>query len=282
MISPDLEGWYALEGFSNREVLRQLAEIDPVEKLSVTKIPLVTVNIAQRISCLSVGQLWLWCNVTRGAMSQILRIRSLHTLDVLNIRGPGRLANFGKAKNLRVFRANCGMSESDLLEIARCETLCELAAQSAVLSHASVSAILALPNLTALDLEGTRFDDNMAKRVSQSELLTSLDIGATKVTRKGLEHLVQMEQLRSLDLWANELKETDLRLLVNLPNLEYLSLGNYDDATPLNSSDITQLILDCPRLKRVWLDGIPLESGQRAALEAKLDYLRITLFSDVA
>lgn len=86
-----------------------------------------------------------------------------------------------------------------------------------------------------------------------------------------------MKQLGSLDLWATDLKERDLWLLVYLPNLEYVSLGNHDEMPPLNSELITQLLLDCPRLKRVWLDGINLEPTQKKALEAKLDSLRITL-----
>lgn len=282
MISPDSNGWYSLEGDLSPEIIRQFSEVALLEKLSITKIPLITVKLAQRLSCLRVRQLRLWCNITRRAMRQVIRMPGLHTLDVLCVSGPSYLANFRDAQDLEIFRASHGMTDSDLLEVTQCARLRELAAQNAELSHASMSAILSLPGLTSLDLEATRFDDNMAKRTSRSKTIKSLEIGETRITRIGFEYLVQMEQLHSLDLWATDLKERDLRLLVNLPNLEYVSLGNHDEIPPLNSKDITQLLLDCPRLKRVWLEGINLEPAQKEALEAKLDSLRITLPSDVA
>lgn len=49
-----------------------------------------------------------------------------------------------------------------------------------------------MPNLTALDLEGTRFDDKMAEKISRSTTIGSLDVGGTRLTRAGLAHLVTM------------------------------------------------------------------------------------------
>jgi hypothetical protein len=246
-----------------------------IERLSLTKIPLLTVKLAQRLSPLHVKQLWLWCDVTRRAMRHIVQLPGLRVLDVLCIRGPGTLANFKKALDLEVFRANHCMTQADLFQVAQCTRLQELGAQGAKLSIESLCAILSLANLTTLDLESTCFDNRMAKRLSRSRTIKSLDIGATRIQRDGLVHLVQMEQLESLDLWATELDETDLRLLLNLPKLKYLSLGNHDGLAQLNSEKVTQLILECPSLKQVWLDGIRLEPGQKNALEAKLDSLRV-------
>lgn len=282
MISPDSSGWYSLEGDLSPELIRQFSEIALLEKLSITKLSLMTVKLAQRLSCLRVRRLWLWCNITRRAMRHVIRMPGLHTIDVLCISGPSCLANFRDAQDLEIFRANYGMTDSDLLEVTQCPQLRELAVQNAELSHASISAILSLPGLTSLDLEATRFDDHMAKQTSRSKTIKSLEIGATRITRIGLEHLVRMEQLQSLDLWATDLNERDLRLIVNLPNLEYVSLGNHDEISPLNSRDITELLLGCPQLKRVWLDGVNLEPTQKNDLEAKLDSLRITLPSDDA
>lgn len=276
MIAPDSSGWYSLKRGVEPDIVRQLEQVAPVERLSLTEIPLITVKLAQRLSCLRVERLWLWCDVTRRAMRHVIQLPGLRVLDVLRIRGPGALGNFSKAQHLEVFRANHYMTENDLLQVTQCTHLRELGAQNAKLTSASLSAILALPRLASLDLEATRFDDGMAKRVSRSKTIAFLDIGATHITRVGLEHLVQMEQLRSLDLWATALNEDDLRLLLNLPNLEYLSLGNHDDLPSLNSGEVTRLILESSSLKRVWLDGIQLEATQKEALEARLDSLRMT------
>lgn len=280
-ISPDSSGWYKLEGSADPAIVQQLAQVGPIEKLSLTKIPLITVKLARRLAGLPVTQLWLWCDVTRRAMQQVIQLPGLRVLDVLSIRGPGRMAGFRAAADLEVFRANVYMTEVDLLQVTQCTQLRELGAQNAELSYKSMSAILALPSLMSLDLEATRFDDKMAKQTSRSKTIQSLDVGGTRITRIGLEHLVQMEQLCSLDLWATAPNEMDLRLLLSLPNLEYLSLGNYDGLPPLNAFEITKLLLDCPSLKRVWLDGIPLEPSQKQALESKLDSLRITSVGDV-
>lgn len=280
-ISPDARGWYSLEHDVDPEVIRQLEQLVPIEKLSLTKIPLITVELAKRLSGLRVEHLWLWCDVTRRAMRHVVQLPGLRELDVLCMRGPGELANFRKARDLEIFRANHYMTEEDLFQVTQCESLRELGAQNVELSLASISAILSLPSLTSLDLEATRFDDRMAKRTSRSKTIKNLHVGATRITRTGLEHLVRMEQLSSLDLWATALNELDLRLLLNLPNLEYLSLGNYDGLPPLNSDEVTRLILECPSLRRVWLDGIQLQTTQKEALEARLDSLRVTSLSDV-
>lgn len=279
-LAPDQQGWYRVESGLTSETIQELVAVSPVEKLSLTHIPLVTVELAKRLTLLPVEWLWLWCNVTRPAMKYIVQIPELRTLDVLNIRGPGQLANFKKARHLEVFRAHHCMTAQDLLQVAQCAGLREIGAQNAELTFSVISAFLALPNLTALDLESTRFDDKMAKRLCRSKTITSLDLGATRITRTGLEHIVLMTQLRSLDLWATDLNEADLRLLSNLPHIEYLSLGNYDGLPSLDSDAITSLILDLPSLKRVWLDGVRLEANHRKALESKLESLRVTSFGD--
>ncbi len=275
-IAPDSSGWYAFEREVSPEAIRELAQLPLVEQLSLVRAPLLTVRLARRMACLRVEHFWLWCNVTRRAMRYIVEMPGLRRLDILSIRGPGQMANFGRAKNLEVFRANHYLTEADLFQVLQCGQLKELGAQGAELSRAAMSAMLALPHLTTLDLEATRFDDGMARQVSRSRSIVSLDIGGTKITRSGLEHLVQMEQLRSLDLWATAIQEADLPLLLNLPHLAYLSLGNVEWRPALDSSEVVRLILEAPSLKRVWLDGIMLEASQKAALEAKLDSLQLT------
>ena len=273
---PDDDGWYSLQHALDPEVIGQLRGIEPVPKLSITKIPVVTVDLAKRLSGLRVEHLWLWSDVTRRAMRHVVQLPGLRVLDVLRIRGPGTMANFGKARHLEIFRANHYMREADLLEVTQCSQLRELGAQGAELSRTALAAILALPRLTSLDLESTRFDDPMARRLSRSRTLESLDIGATKVSGVGVEHLVQMEQLRSLDLWATAVTEADLALLSNLPKLEYLSLGNYGHLPQMDPERVTEFLLSAKSLKRVWLDGIQLQPAQRKALKAKLESLRLS------
>lgn len=275
-ILPNSQGWYSLERDIEIDAVAQLREIGPIAKLSLAKIPLVTVKLAQRLSGLNVENLWLWSDVTRRAMRYIVQIPGLRTLDVLCIKGPSVLDNFRKAQSLETFRANHYMTEADLLEVTQCSRLTELGAQGAKLSSAALAAILALPSLVSLDIESTRFDDSMAKKVSRSKTIESLDVGATRLTGAGLRHLAQMQQLRSIDLWATDVTEADLPLLLDLPRLEYVSLGNYDHLPQLSAETVCNLILSAPSLKRVWLDGIQLHAAQREALENKLESLRIT------
>ncbi len=209
-------------------------------------------------------------------MNHILQLEGLRELDILCMAGPGKLKNFHKAEQLEVFRANHYMTESDLLQVAQCPSICVLGAQNARLTRSAFAALRSMPNLTALDLEGTRFNDNMAKQISRSTKISSLDLSGTQLTHTGLAHLVQMTQLHSLDLWSLDLNATDLTMLSELPNLEYLSLGGSDTAPALDVDTITRLILESRSLKRVWLDGVRLKPGQRDALEAKLESLRFT------
>ena len=281
-ISPDSQGWYSFERDINPDVVGQLRQVGQIPKLSLAKIPLVTVKLARRLSGLHIENLWLWCDVTRRAMRQIIQTPGLRVLDVLCIKGPGALGNFRKAESLETFRANHYMTEADLLEVTQCAQLMQLGAQGAELSSNSLAAILGLPNLISLDLEATRFNDSMAKKVSRSKTIESLDIGATRITGVGLEHLSQMSQLRSIDLWATDITEADLQFLLDMPKLEYVSLGNHEDLPQLDAEKVCGLILESPSLKRVWLDGIRLSAAQKEALETKLESLRITSLSDGA
>jgi hypothetical protein len=281
-VARDARGWYSIEGDVEPGLVDELRKMGAVDNLSLTGIPLVTVELAQRLAGLRVHRLWLWCDITRRALRQLIRLPGLRVLDVLCIKGPGTLGNFRSATGLKEFRCNHYMSEADLLEVAKCAGLQELGAQGALISTRSLAALLSLPELASLDLEATSFDDKMARQVSRSRTITHLDIGSTRITRTGLAHLVRMKQLRSLDLWATQITEDDLQLLLELPDLEYVSLGNHDGLRQLDSETVTRFMLTAPSLKRAWLDGIHLEHTQQQALEARLESLRVSSLSDVA
>lgn len=275
-IVPDTNGFYRLTSDIDPAIVEALRRVGHIDKLSITRIPVVTVKHASRLKPLhSVDSLWLWCEVTRRAMRHFVQIPGLRTFDLLALCGPGELGCFDSAKSLEVFRANCGLTEQDLLQIAKCESLTQLGIQSANLTQKALRAILSLPQLQSVDAEATPIDDRMARAISRVETITSLDLGGTRITRFGLKHLVTMENLKSLDIWATHLSEADLELLTELPNLECLTLGNYDHRPQLDPQRVVPLILKLPKLKKVWLDGIVLSENDQRALREKLE-VRIT------
>lgn len=276
-IAPDSQGWYSINGDLTHEAIESLCAIGHIDKLSITKTRLITVDLAKRLrKILSVRQLWLWCDVTRSAMRHIIQIPGLEILDVLNMKSPGALAGFDLATKLHTIRANYIKREQDILEIFKCPFLKELSIQGAKLTLAVIDALLSLKELKSLDIEATQFDDQMAMRLSQSTTLESLEIGGTNLTQDGLKHLISMKQLRCLDLWATNLVEDDFELLRQLPALEYISIGGYAHQPSLDSKKLVPLLLSLPALKQVWFDGVSITAAERSALEAKLEQLRIT------
>jgi hypothetical protein len=135
---------------------------------------------------------------------------------------------------------------------------------------------LSNPKLNALDLEGTAFDDEMARMIARSTSVSSLDLGATKLTRRGLEHLSSMKQLRSLDLWATSLEGRDLELLRSLPRLEYVSIGGHDGSKRFDAAYLVDLFRSLPSLTRLWLDGVSIDQAQVDALKERLISVRVT------
>lgn len=274
-ILPDRDGWYAFERGIPAQAFAQLGAQGPIAKLSLHKLSQVTVRLARDIAGLRVEQLWLWSEVTRSAMRYIVQVEGLRELDILSF-GAGRMPSFAKAAALEVLRANHYMTEADLQAVAQCASLRELGAQGADLTPRALAAILALPKLVSLDLEGTRFDDKMARMMARSQTVEVLSIPNTRISRAGLAHLCGMHQLRELDLWSTRLTVDDLGMLATLPELEYLSLGDMADVCTLDPAAVTDLLLSLPKLKRVWMEGIALNPQQQTALDAKLDYLNIT------
>jgi hypothetical protein len=274
---PDAQGWYNFEGEPTAEAIRSLSTINHIEKLSVTKSRLLTVNHVKHFHVLkSVRWMWLWCDITRTAMRHVLRVPGLEVLDVLDMTAPGKLEGFGAANTLHTVRANHYLKEADVLAITECSTIRELGIQKAELTPNVINALLTLKQLKVLDLEGTNFDDSMAARLNESKTLQELNIGDTYLTRIGLQEIISMKQLRSLDLWAIKFNDDDLQLLLQLPQLEYLSVGNYDGLQTLDSAKLVALLLSLPSLKSIWLDGITVTDNQKIALEAKLESVRIT------
>lgn len=210
-------------------------------------------------------------------MRYIISIPSLQILDTLRIRHPGKLEGFSVADSLEVLSCNTGMSSDDLIEIATSRSIKDLGAQSATLTTAAISALIAMPSLQSLDIEGSNFNDAFAKQISTSHSLLSLDVGATRLTRKGLKHLCRMKQLKSLDLWACDTEEADIELLSDLPHLEYLSIGHPDGETTFDADTLLPKLKASKSLSRIWLDGVPVSAQTAREFEQHFESVRITV-----
>lgn len=274
--TPHSQAEATLDPHLRPEAIRALAAAGPIECLTLGYGRLLDARRAKRLHALPpTRRLWLLGRTTRAAIRQIACIPGLETLDVMQLCGPGAVSGLGDAATLRTLRINGWLHARDLRGIGACPSIETLGAQGAGLTPRALDALLAMPRLRNLDLEGTDFDDAMAARVSRSATLEWLELGATRLTRSGLAHLVRMPGLRGLDLWATPITEADCALLCELPMLEYVSLGGYDGA-PLDGAKLLPLLLAMPALKWVWLDGVRLDAGQIATLEARFDSVRIS------
>lgn len=275
-ITRSAEGDYRVDGSLTDDVFQFLSGLQDINQLSVVKSPRITTAMAKRLLELPpTRRLWLWCDVSRIALNHLLRIAGLEVLDILDVCKPGRLSGFEHATSLHTLRANCRLTVEDVHAIARCTTLRELGLQNARLDRKALDALLLLPSLQSLDLEGSGFDDVMATKVARSGTLTSLEIGATRITRRGLEPLVRMPNLRRLDVWATALSADDLELLREAPALEWVSVGDWKNS-PLPGDRIVPILMSMPMLKSAWLDGVTLTPDQRAILEDRLQQVRIS------
>lgn len=272
------DGWHEVRGAIDEDVLQSLAAQPYIERLSIRDCPRMTSGIAKRLVAHlpTTRWLWLWCDVSRIALRHLLAAPGLETLDVLRICNPGRLTGFERAQSLHTLRANCWLGQDDIHAIARCRSLREVGLQHAAIDNRAIDALLALPELKSLDLEGTAFNDAMARKVTSSTTLESLDIGATRITRRGLEHLVRMPNLKALDLWATDLSVDDLRLLEAAPALEYVSIGGYAHQPIVDGDRVVDLLLSIPTLQKVWLDGVALSPEQERRLHEGVAGVRIS------
>ena len=242
----------------------------PAEKAAKWRRAYFTEAIARALAGIhSLDKLWLWIEATPAALRHVFAIPGLRVVDLLGHAHPGRLAGFAAAK-IEEFRCNTGLRELDLLEISGSTSLIQLGAQSSDLSMRAMTALIAMPQLQSLDIEGTSFDDAMAELLIDNHSLHSLEVGATSLTGKGLAHLRTMKNLRSLDLWSTRITEDDLDVLAGMP-LEYLSIGRVDDESfaPFSVDTVMKKLAALPSLKRIWLDGLDLNAEHLAEFKRR-------------
>ncbi len=114
-------------------VLRDLPRATAIGKLSLTQPEgatypgqKVTEAIAREFAGIhSLDRLWLWLDATPAALRHVFAIPKLRVFDLLDIAHPGQMSGFA-ASEIEEFRCNCGMRESDLLEISTSRSLKQL------------------------------------------------------------------------------------------------------------------------------------------------------------
>lgn len=266
----------SISPFSAKD-FRALQKHKRIDCLSITNQKVITAAIAKGFTTLqSVGHLFLWCSTTRTAMRHIISIPDLEELDILEIQYPGILENFSSACSLKIFRCHHCLSEDDLLEISKLPNLQELGAQYSAITPAALDGLLNISSLIHLNLEGTGFNDEMARMIKRSTRIKKLDLGATQLTSKGLQDVCQMPQLRSLDIWAINIVEKDLDLLSNLTKLEYLSIGGDDGQTVLTLKGVLPYLQKLPLLNKIWLDGLSVTENEEKILKKQYDCVTLT------
>jgi Leucine Rich repeat len=282
--TPPADGWVKFEGDFTAEELGTAARAGaPIPQLSITKTRF-TQPRSLGLRGMRAERLWLWCNVTKAALHDVLAIEGLRILDVLEIEESDAMPSFATAASLEEFRCPMGLSTRDIEAVLQAPALRELSVQSSTLDLPLARAMAAKPTLRKLDIEMTKFDDEMAEVIASNHLLTHLDIGCAHITARGLAHICRMRQLESIDLWATGISIDDLQMITALDRLEYLSLGAVDDGSTdglrvdgnpsQDAQAVVDLILRMPSVRRVWLDGIQLSVDQRQALESRLESLR--------
>lgn len=270
------DDWQTLHETFDADDIAALAAQGPIARLNLHSMGCLTATRSRLLRTLSLQTFNLNCDVSRAAMHDVLAIAGLRELDVLCIRPGGRLGGFAEAKDLRIFRELMGLSEADLLEVARCPGLIELGIQSSQLTPRSFDALMGMSTLQTLDIEATPFDDAMAAQLARLPALTRLHAGRTAISRAGLEAICELKQLRELDLWATSLSVDDLYLLRGLPALEYLSIGSSQGYEPMLVESLLPLLDQLPRLRRLWLDGVTVPDSLKAPLALRFSDFRIT------
>lgn len=254
---------------ANTQVFKEKSHFD---EIYIREKNLITTDIAKKYFRInSVSSLSLWCGVTRAAMRHIISLPNLTELLVFELKKSGRISGFREARHLTYFNCVFGLTEIDLLEVAKCQNLERLSAQQSTVTSKALDAILAMPFLREVDFEDSNFNDEHAKIIARSNGIETLDLGGTRITKTGLKHICSMTQLRALDIWSNDIQADDLDLLSELTNLEYLSVGGIDDQTRFTAQNTIPKLDKIPSLKRIWLDGIKLTPEERTYLNERYD-----------
>jgi hypothetical protein len=81
-----------------------------------------------------------------------------------------------------------------------------------------------LPDVTSLDLSGTKIDDKLLPRLKGLTRLENLKLRDTRITDNGLVHLADFRDLKQLDLGRTRITDAGLPKLKTLTTLITLTL----------------------------------------------------------
>ncbi|EBA15388.1 hypothetical protein RSK20926_00510 [Roseobacter sp. SK209-2-6] len=266
----------SLEGRLTRKDLRGLRPRGAIRQFHAGRGCLFDIKKARELCTWpSIQEVELWCDVTKAAFRELMSVRGLEELHVLNLRTHGGLQGMPLPASLSTVGVGWATS-GDLQQIARLTGLKSLRAENSGLSTRAVSALLEMDSLESLDLGASNLDDGLAETLSHSGSIQRLFIQGTRVTSSGLKRVCAMKQLRELDIWALRIEEKDLEMLSELPNLEYLSVGGYDNQTELTAEGVLPRIEKLPALKSIWLDGIRVPDADVSRLREKYEHVQVS------
>ena len=271
------DGTLSIEGRIPYQGIESAGSHRAYKKIEISNCGNLSARFARGLaSYQQVEALWLWCDVFRTAMRYVLSSPALQVVDILCMERPGkRMPSFGEAVQLREFRCNLGLSESDLIAISHAPSLRALGAQNSCITSRVIHHLMENETLEALDLECSEVTDELVTELSQLKQLESLEVGNNPISGEGLKAICSMSQLKRLDIWNIEADIPALESLVSLSNLEYLSVGGVLDGGREYSGDEIIPILDAiPSLHSVWLDGVSLTEEQKENLSERYERFR--------
>ena len=154
-----IAGYYSL--FHRREV---------VTKMSHSKIDLSPVSMSRA----AINQLVDWRHILSESHKKPDILKGVRYIDL----------------------TSTGVADSELIDIARFNSLIGLSLGSTAITDKSLVTIGQLTTLSKLDVSGTRITDEGLRHLSQLRDLRELDLSGTLVTDGGVKHLAGLTQLR--------------------------------------------------------------------------------------
>lgn len=118
------------------------------------------------------------------------------------------------------------VTDKGIVELARAESLEEIAISSDKLSSAALQVLARLPSLRSLQIHrGPRIGDEGLRSLSKCVNLRELYLRGTSITDAGLSHIGSLPHLWSLVLDDTGISDTGCAAITKLPKLSLLSLN---------------------------------------------------------
>lgn len=223
----------------------------------------------------TIRELWMWgAGLSRAALNRLVLIPGLEQLNVLSLRGEGRLKNFRSAVSLDTFRCSFDLRTADIVELSRLPKLRTLSAQCATLGLKAMNLLAEKEGLEDVDFEGVVFSDEMAASIAQSKSIHHLALPSTNLTLAGLRAVSDMQRLSYLDIWGNGFKAEHLECLAGHPSLEMLEFGGFITKVVdrPKARDIIPWLEKIPKLKWLRFDNVTTTADEQQYLAKRYDF----------